>query len=219
VSAALIGVNWYTYIWAVQNGHVLDSSLGYFITPLFSVLLGRLVLGERPRAIQWVAVGVAALGVLWLGLRAGHVPWVGLVLASTFSAYGLAKKLTPLGALEGLAVETAMLFPLAIAALPLLAAQEVVVANEPSLRWLLIAAGPLTALPMLLFGAGARLIPLMTLGLLQYISPTLQLLVGVVILGEAFSVASLLGYLLIWSALAIYAVDGIARARTAPAAR
>ena len=215
LSAVLIGVNWYVYIWAVQNGHVLDASLGYFITPLFSVLLGRVVLGERPRAVQWAAIAIAACGVLWLGVRAGHVPWVGLVLASSFSGYGLVKKMTPLGALEGLALETALLFPVAVASLLVLAShgQNALVTGDPALRWFLVAAGPLTALPMLLFGAGARRIPLTTLGLLQYISPTIQLLVGVLILGEVFSASSLFGYLMIWSALGIYAVDGLVRTR------
>jgi chloramphenicol-sensitive protein RarD len=214
-SALLIGVNWYVYIWSVQNDHVLDASLGYFITPLISVLLGRVVLGERPRPIQWVALAIATVGVLWLALRAGHEPWISLVLAMTFGAYGLMKKTAPLGALEGLALETALLFPVAIIALVWLASQgqSALMTGGDTLRWLLVATGPLTALPLLLFAAGARRIPLATLGLLQYISPTLQLLIGVLVFGEAFGGASAIGYTLIWFALSIYAVEGIVRGR------
>lgn len=210
LSALLISVNWFVYIWSVSNGHVVDASLGYFITPLFSVLLGRVVLNERPRPLQWSAIGIAAIGVVWLAVQAGHVPWIGLALAASFSAYGLAKKTAPLAALEGLALETALLFPFAIAALLWLGAhgQNALATSEPTLRLLIVASGPLTALPLLLFGAGARRIPMATLGLLQYVSPTLQLLIGVLVFGEAFGSAALVGYLVIWSALVLYAGEG-----------
>ena len=220
LSALLIAVNWFVYIWSVSHGHVVDASLGYFITPLFSVLLGRVALDERPRPAQWAAVALAAVGVVWLALQAGHVPWIGLVLAASFSAYGLAKKTAPLAALEGLALETALLFPLALAALAWLAwsGHSAFADGDARTRALLVASGPLTALPLLLFAAGARRIPMATLGLLQYVSPTLQLVIGVVVFGEAFGRAALIGYVAIWAALALYAAEGFRHARRPAAA-
>jgi chloramphenicol-sensitive protein RarD len=215
VGAVLIGFNWFVYIWSVQNGHTVDASLGYFITPLVSVLLGRVVLGERPRPVQWTAIAVAAGGVLWLGFQAGHVPWIGLALAATFGSYGLSKKTAPLGALEGLALETALLFPFAVSALAWLPSQghSAMLDGSPRTQWLLLASGPLTALPLLLFAAGARRIPMTMLGLLQYIAPTLQLLIAVLVFHEAFGGRSLVGYAMIWMALLLYAAEGIWRAR------
>ena len=215
VSAVLIAINWFVYIWAAQHGHVVDASLGYFITPLFSVLLGRVVLGERPRPWQWVAVAIAGSGVVWLGVQAGHAPWIGLALATSFSGYGLAKKTAPLGAIEGLSFETALLFPFAVAALAWLSThgQNSFAAGDGTTRWLLAASGPLTAASLVLFAAGARRIPLATLGLLQYVSPTLQLAIGVLVFGEAFGRTALIGYALIWSALALYVVEGVMRSR------
>ncbi len=217
VSAVLIAVNWFVYIWSVQNGHVVDASLGYFMTPLVSVLLGRLVFGERPRPVQWTAIAIAVCGVLWLAVLAGRVPWIGLTLALTFGGYGLAKKTAPLGALEGLTLETALLFPLAVVSLSWLDAhgQDALSTGSVATRWLLIGSGPLTALPLLMFASGARRIPLTTLGLLQYITPTMQLLLGVMVFGEAFDGSSLAGYGLIWTALVLYAMEGAWRARTA----
>ena len=214
-SALLIGVNWFVYIWSVQNGHVVDASLGYFMTPLVSVLLGRIVLGERPRPVQWTAIAIAMAGVVWLGALAAHVPWIGLTLAVTFGGYGLSKKTAPLGALEGLTLETALLFPFALLALVWLGAHghDALVNGSTATRTLLVASGPLTALPLLLFAAGARRIPMTTLGLLQYITPTLQLLLGVVVFHEAFGSASAFGYGLIWTALVLYATESLWRAR------
>lgn len=217
ISAMLISLNWFVYIWAVNNDHVIDASLGYFITPLVNVLLGRFVLGERLRNAQWTAVALAAIGVAWLTWQTEHVPWIGLVLGASFGAYGLAKKTAPLGALEGLALETMLLFPFAIVALSWLASQgqSAFVAGPPATRWLLLAAGPVTALPLLLFAAGARRIPMATLGLLQYLAPTLQLLLGVWIYHEPFGEARVTGYVLIWTALALYALDGAWQSRRA----
>ena len=218
IAAVLVAVNWFVFIWATQNGHVVDASLGYFITPLVNVLLGRLVLDERPRPVQWTAIAIAAAGVLWLGIQTGHMPWIALALALSFGGYGLAKKMAPLGALEGLALETALLFPVAIAVLTWMASngQSALVTAEPSLRWLLIASGPLTALPLLLFAAGARRVPMTTLGLLQFIAPTLQLLLGVLVFGEAFGGPSWIGYGLIWAALGLYAGESLWRATRPP---
>ena len=180
LSALLLAVNWCTYIWAVQNAHVLDASLGYFILPLVSVALGYSFLNERPRSGQWVALAVAAAGVVWLTLQAGRVPWVALVLAGTFGFYGLLRKIGALGALEGLTLETLVLSPMAVGALAYWASQgqgAFLHADRGVLAWLLLA-GPLTAVPLLLFAGAARRVSMATMGILQYISPTLQLLVG-----------------------------------------
>ncbi len=209
VSALLLSVNWSVYVWAIQNAHVLDASLGYFILPLVNVAFGFAFLKERPRLGQWLAVALAAAGVLWLTLQAGRLPWVALLLAISFGIYGLLRKLAKLGALEGLTLETLMLSPMALGLLAWWAwhGQGALVQGDAvTIGWLLLA-GPLTAIPLLLFGAGARRIPLATLGILQYISPSLQLLLGVWLYGEAFEPARAIGFYLIWIALALYSVD------------
>jgi chloramphenicol-sensitive protein RarD len=210
-SALLLSSNWFIYIWAVNNGRVLDSSLGYFINPLFNVLLGFLVLRERLRPIQWISVALAAVGVLWLTWHGGQLPWVALALATTFGLYGLLRKTAALGALEGLALETMLLFPLALGYLIVLTLhhQNSFVGAPTSLQVLLAAAGPITAIPLLLFASGARRIPLSLLGLLQYIGPTLQLLLGVWLYHEPFGGMRLIGFALIWSALAVYSLEGV----------
>ena len=210
-SAFLLSLNWFVYIWAVNNGHVVDASLGYFINPLVNVLLGMLVLKEKLRRGQWLAIAIAASGVAWLTWQAGQVPWIALILASSFGAYGLLRKTAALAALEGLSFETLILFPLALTYLVWLGmhGQAVFLSTESdTTRWLLAAAGPTTAIPLLLFAAGARRIPMSVLGMLQYMSPTLQMLLGVWFFHEAFSSARLLGFILIWSALAIYMAEG-----------
>ena len=215
LSAVLVSINWLIYIWAVNAGHVVDASLGYFINPLVSVLIGALVLRERLRPVQWTAVGLAALGVAWLTWQAGQPPWIGLALAFSFAAYGLMRKLAPLGAVQGLAVETALLAPLALGYLTFLAVRgsnafvNSVGAGSPDLALLLLLAGPVTAVPLLLFAAGARRIPLSTLGLLQYVAPTLQLLLGVHLYGEPFEAGKQIGYAAIWIALAVFSIDGL----------
>lgn len=210
VSALLLSGNWLTYVWAVQNAHVLDASLGYFILPLVNVALGFIFLGERPRRGQWLAVGIASSGVLWLALQAGHVPWIALVLALTFGVYGLLRKIAVLGALEGLALETALLAPIALVYMGFNAWQGhgvFVQGNTTLLAWLLLA-GPLTAIPLLLFAAGARRIPMATLGILQYLSPTLLFLLSTLVFGEPMQSTRLLGFALIWAALLVYSVEG-----------
>jgi chloramphenicol-sensitive protein RarD len=210
LSAALLTCNWLTYVWAVQNHHVLDASLGYFILPLVNVAIGFFVLHERPRPWQWVAVAVAASGVLWLAIQAGHPPWIALVLALTFGAYGLLRKIGALGALEGLTLETLLLFPFAASVLVYLTLQgdsSLVAGHIDKLGWLMLG-GPLTAMPLLLFAAGARRITLTTMGILQYISPSLQFALGVWIFQEAFEPTRLVGFGLIWAALVIYSVEG-----------
>ena len=212
VSSLLLSGNWLLYIWAVNNGHVIDASLGYFINPLVNVMLGYLVLKERLRVGQWTAIGLAAVGVLWLTWQAGNVPWIALVLAASFGGYGLMRKTAALGALEGLSFETLILFPFAVGYLGWLTfngANSFVNTASDSTRWLLVAAGPITAIPLLLFASGARKIPLSVLGLLQYIGPSIQLSLGVFLFHEAFTSARLAGFVLIWSALALYAAEGL----------
>jgi len=210
LSALLLSANWSVYVWAVQNAHVLDASLGYFILPLVNVAMGFFFLHERPRPVQWLAVAVAASGVLWLTVQAGRLPWVALVLAVTFGTYGLLRKVAKLGALEGLTLET-LLLPMAVALLGWWTwhGQGALVQGDPvTLGWLLLA-GPLTAIPLLLFAAGARRIPLATLGLLQYISPSLQMLLGVWLYGEPFEPTRAIGFYLIWTALVMYSAEGL----------
>ncbi len=218
VSALLLSANWLTYVWAVNNGHVVDASLGYFILPLVSVALGFFFLRERPRPGQWLAVAVAAAGVLWLTVQAGRLPWIALVLALTFGFYGLLRKVAVLGALEGLALETVLLAPLAAIGLGVWAWQGqgvLVQGSSAALGWLVLA-GPITAIPLLLFAAGARRIPLATMGILQYLSPSLQFALGVWLFHEPFELSRLAGFMLIWAALLVYSLEGWwARARPA----
>lgn len=212
VSSLLLSGNWLLYIWAVNNGHVIDASLGYFINPLVNVMLGYLVLKERLRRVQWAAIGLAAAGVLWLTWQAGQMPWIALMLAASFGAYGLMRKTAALGALEGLSFETLILFPAALGYLAWLSmhGQNIFATTDAdSTRWLLVAAGPITAIPLLLFASGARKIPLSVLGLLQYIGPTMQMSLGIFFFQEAFSPARLVGFVLIWGALALYAAEGL----------
>ncbi len=206
VSALLLAANWTLYVWAVHQHRVVDASLGYFINPLVSVLLGVLVLRERLRPAQWVAVALAALGVAWLTWRAGQLPWIALVLAASFGLYGLMRKTAPLGALEGLTVETALLAPLAAGLLWWMGAGQGLVHSTVDWFWLALS-GPLTVLALVAFAAGARRLPLATLGLMQYVSPTLQLALGVWVFHEPFDGARLAGFALIWAALALYSLD------------
>ncbi len=220
LSALLLAANWLTYVWAVNNGHVVDASLGYFILPLVNVALGYALLHERPRAGQWLAVAVAATGVLWLTVQAGRLPWIALVLALSFGFYGLLRKVAVLGALEGLTLETVLLAPLTLAVLGAWAWQgqgALVQGDSATLGWLALA-GPVTAVPLLLFAAGARRIPLATMGILQYISPSLQFALGVWLFHEAFDPARLAGFVLIWAALLVYTLEGwCVRRRAQPA--
>jgi len=213
-SAVLLSVNWLIYIWAVNNNHVIEASLGYFINPLVNISLGYLLLKERLRPAQWMAIAVAALGVAWLTWQAGTVPWIALALAVSFGGYGLLRKTAALGALEGLSFETMVLFPVAAAYVVWLTVhgQNAFINTEStSTQLLLMAAGPITAIPLLLFASGARQIPLSVLGLLQYLSPTLQFLLGVWLFHEPFTPDRLVGFALIWAALALFAAEGLLR--------
>jgi chloramphenicol-sensitive protein RarD len=219
-STTAIAVNWLVYIWAVQNGHVLDSSLGYFINPLVNVLFGVLLLRERLDRTVRVAFAIAALGVVWLAVRGGHVPWIALALATSFGSYGLLRKLAPVGALVGLTIETALLTPLAGGYLVWAAAggRAAIFSGSVALDALLLLAGPVTAIPLLFFAGAARRLPLSTLGFLQYLSPTLQFLLAVLAYREPLDAPRLVAFALIWTALAIFAVHTGRRARRAVSA-
>jgi chloramphenicol-sensitive protein RarD len=218
-SALLLSTNWGIYIWAVNAGHIVEASLGYFVNPLINVLFGLAFLGERLRRVQWLAVAIAACGVLWLTWETGHPPWISLALAFSFAGYGLLRKTGQLGALEGLTLETVLLFPVAVLYLFFVSSSGGSGFGTASLgvKALLALAGPITAVPLLLFAAGARRIPLSMLGLIQYVTPSLQLLIGVLIYREPFGEAQLIGYGAIWIALAVYSLDGLWRARFARA--
>jgi chloramphenicol-sensitive protein RarD len=217
LSALLLSANWLLYVYAVHSGQVVEASLGYFINPIVNVLLGVAVLRERLNRVQWAAVALAAAGVLWLTLHSGGLPWIALVLAVTFGLYGLMRKTAALGALEGLALETMLLAPIVVPALAwwTFSGHGAMARGDLVLdAWLLIG-GPLTALPLLLFAAGARRLPLATVGLIQYVSPTITLLLGVYVFGEDFDRQRLIGFGFIWSALALYSLDGWRRSRAA----
>ena len=222
VSALLLAANWLSYVWAVNNGHVLDASLGYFILPLINVALGFIFLHERPRKAQWVAFALAATGVLWMAVQSGHVPWLALLIAMTFGFYGLMRKTATLGALEGMSLETMLLAPLAVVAL-LWAGPSGPGSQWPAHdahTWLFfLLSGPVTAIPLLLFAAGARRVPLSTMGFLQYITPSILALMGVFLYGETFAGPRAVGFVFIWVALALYTAEGLWAGRRAAAAR
>ncbi len=210
ISSVLLGGNWLMYVYGVQAGYIVETSLGYFISPLVSVLFGVVILRERLRPAQWVAVVLAALGVIYLTINYGYIPWIALVLAVTFGLYGLVKKTSPLGSFYGLSLETGVLFIPCLAYLVFVGSQGTgVFGHSDGLTTiLLVLTGPVTAVPLLLFGAAARKINLTTLGLLQYIAPTMQFLTGVWIYHEPFTLSNLVGFCAIWCALAILWVEG-----------
>jgi chloramphenicol-sensitive protein RarD len=215
VSAALVSVNWLIYVWAVTHGHTVEASLGYFINPLLNVVLGVLILHERLSRAQWLAVALAASGVLYLTIASARPPWIALALAVSFGTYGLMRKLVRVESVPGLATETLLLAPFALALLGWFEAQGTGAFGhaDATINALLIGSGLATALPLALFAYGARLIPYSTVGIVQYIGPTLQFLIGVFVFHEAFTRELAVGFVLIWAGLAIYAVDGAWRAR------
>lgn len=216
VAAVLIGINWLTYVWAVNAGFLVEISLGYFINPLLSVALGVVFFREKLRSWQWVAVGLAAAGVLYLTFVYGALPWIGLTLALSFGFYGLIKKTAPLGSLYGLTMETGILFLPVLGYLVVSAAQgqgAFLHAGAMS-DLLLIGAGPVTTIPLLLFASAAQRIPLSLIGILQYIAPTLQFLLGVLVYGEPFPHTRLVGFAVVWTALVIFAVESAVARRS-----
>jgi chloramphenicol-sensitive protein RarD len=218
-SSLLISVNWLLYIWAVNNGHVVESSLGYFINPLVNVLLGVMVLGERLNRTQWTAVALAGLGVLWLAWQSGAPPWIALTLAFSFSGYGLIRKLVKVESVPGLGVESGLLFLPAAAFLVWSAFNGTAHfgAGDRYRDALLLAGGAVTALPLIWFAYGARQIAYSLVGILQFAAPTLQFLTGVLVFREPFTAIQAVGFSCIWAALVIYAADGLIRARLKPA--
>jgi chloramphenicol-sensitive protein RarD len=221
LTACLLSVNWGLYIWAVQTNQVVDASLGYFINPLVNVVLGVLFLHEHLRPSHWTAVGLAGLGVFYLALQTGGLPWIALVLAFSFAFYGLLRKTAPLNSLEGLAVETALLMPFALGFILYLesSGSGSFLHGGVWTALLLILAGPVTALPLLFFAAGARRIPYSQLAFILYLSPTLQFVLGAFLFHEPVSPEKLTGFGLVWLATALYiAVEcRRARCRIAPA--
>ena len=215
LAAGLLSANWLTYIWAVNAGFVVETSLGYFINPLMNVILGVIILRERLRPAQWVPIGLVAAGVIYLTILYGTLPWIALALALTFASYGLVKKLAPLGALHSLTLETGLLFVPALGYLLWMGqtGEGAFIRQGPTITILLAMAGVITAVPLLLFGAAARRVPLSTLGILQFIAPTCQFLLGVFVYGEAFTLARLAGFVCIWLALLLYITEGLVTQR------
>ncbi|MBL9186026.1 MAG: EamA family transporter RarD [Opitutaceae bacterium] len=215
LSASLLTANWLVYVWGVNTGHVIECSLGYFLVPLFNVALGRFVLHEHLRRLQWLAIATAAAGVLLMILQLGRPPWLALALAATWSAYGLLRKQSALGSLAGLTVETLLLAPLAGA---FLLWQHHTGAGalgrvDGVTHVLVLSSGVITAIPLLLFAYGARRIRLTTMGLLQYLAPSVQLALGVWVFREPFSADRAGGFALIWAGLALYTFDNLRGSR------
>jgi chloramphenicol-sensitive protein RarD len=220
LTAVLVSINWLAFVWGVNHERTVEVSLGYYINPLFNVLLGIMVLSERLNRTQWIAVALAAIGVTHLTIEAGHLPWIALTLAFSFSLYGFIRKTANVEALPGLAIEMTMLAPLAIGFLIWCeaAGTGAFMHSAPWIEVLLILSGVVTALPLYLFAFGARRIPYSTMGILQFIGPSLQLACAVFVFGEPFDQGRLLGFVLIWAALAVYAGDGLWRSRAAASA-
>jgi chloramphenicol-sensitive protein RarD len=218
VAAILIGINWLTYVWAVNAGHIIEASLGYFINPLVSVLLGVLFLRERLRPIQWLPFGLASIGVIYLTVTIGYLPWIALTLALSFGIYGLVKKTAPLGSLQGLTLETGILFIPALGYLIFCSWQGTgaFLNSSMTISLLLIGAGVVTTVPLLLFTLAARRIPLTMIGLMQYITPTMQFLLGVLVFKEPFSHTQLISFGIVWLALIIFWVENFLARRTVP---
>jgi len=219
-TAVLIAVNWLVYIWAVLNGHVLEGSLGYYLNPLVNVLLGVFILKERLSIGQKCAVGLAAAGVAVLALGAGSGLWISLTLAFSFATYGFLRKVAPVDSLEGLSIETALLAPIALGWVLWLSAQgQGGLEIDTRTTLLLVLAGAITAIPLLLFTAAAKRLPYSTLGFLQYIAPSLQFLLAVLVFGEKLTTAHIVCFGAIWTALAIFTFEGVRKGRAAAKAR
>jgi chloramphenicol-sensitive protein RarD len=210
LASLLIGVNWLTYIWAVNSGHVVEASLGYFINPLLSVLMGVLFFRERLRLWQWVSIGLAMAGVLYLTFAFGVLPWIALTLAFSFALYGLVKKVAPLSSLHGLLLETTLLLAPAIAYLVFedRGGNGAFLHSSLWIDMLLIVGGLITTIPLLLFASAARRIPLTVIGILQFIAPTLQFILGIALYREPFSRHQFWGYSIVWIALTLFCVEG-----------
>jgi chloramphenicol-sensitive protein RarD len=218
-AALLIGVNWLTYVWAINAGFIIETSLGYFINPLLSVMLGVIFFREKLRPLQWIPILLAAAGVLYLTLSYGSLPWIALTLAVTWGFYGLVKKAAPLGSLYGVALETGILFLPAVGFLIFadLTGTGVFTHSEKPIDLLLAGAGVVTTIPLLMFATAAQRISLSMIGILQYISPTMQFLIGFLVYHEPFSQAQLTGFGIVWLALILFWLENNhARRKPAP---
>jgi len=215
IAGILLTVNWLVYVWGVNAGFIVETSLGYFINPLLSVLLGVLFLHERLRPAQWIPVILATLGVTYLTVAYGRLPWIALSLAFSFGFYGFVKKLAPLGSLYGLTLETGIVFPIALIYLAVVGsnATGAFLQKGAGIDLLLIGAGVVTTIPLLMFASAARQIPLTVVGLLQYIAPTMQFLIGVFLYKEPFDRAHLIGFGIVWIALIIFWVENFTAKR------
>ena len=209
-AAVLISVNWFVYVWAITHGFIVEASLGYFINPLLSVLLGVVIFRERLRPLQWLSIAMAAAAVAYLTATLGSPPWIALVLAVTFGLYGVVKKSAPLNSLFGLTVETGILFLPAVAYLTFCEVTgSGMFLHRPMLEnVLMVGGGVITAIPLLLFAGAATRVPLTTMGLLQYMTPTMQFLIGVIIYREPLPPARLIGFGLVWTALLVFWLEG-----------
>ena len=215
IASLVIGCNWFLFIWAVNHNHVVETSLGYFINPLVSVAMGVVAFGERLRRLQWAAIAIAASGVLWLTFEYGRPPWISIALALSFGTYGLAKKKANVGAVQSLAVETMVLAPVALGYLVMLQANgDAQFGQNGALHTaMLIGTGVVTALPLLCFGAAATRIPLSMIGMLQYLTPTLQFLIGVLLYEEPMTPARWVGFVIVWAACAVFTVESLGHRR------
>jgi len=211
IASLLLSVNWLVYVWGVNNGFIVETSLGYFINPLLSVLLGVIFLKERLRPAQWFPIGLAAFGVIYLTWAYGSLPWIALALAFSFGFYGLAKKVSPLGSLYGLTLETGLVFIPALAYLIFVgnAGQGSFGHTGIGTDLLLIGAGAVTTIPLLMFASAAKRIPLTMVGIMQYIAPTIQFLLGIFIFKEVFTTTKLIGFSMVWIALILFWVEGV----------
>jgi chloramphenicol-sensitive protein RarD len=211
VSGLLLSANWLIYVWGVNAGHIVEASLGYFINPLFSVLLGVIFLRERLRPSQWIPIGLAALGVIYLTWTYGSLPWIALSLAFTFGFYGLVKKTAPLGSLYGLTLETGLVFLPALGYLIFAegTGQGAFGHSGSVSALLMVGSGVVTIIPLLMFASAARRIPLTMIGIMQYVAPTLQFLIGVLIYKEPFASAQMIGFSMVWIALIVFWMEGV----------
>ncbi|MGB9673777.1 MAG: EamA family transporter RarD [Anaerolineales bacterium] len=220
LAGSLLAINWGVYVWGVNNGHIVETSLGYFINPLLNVVLGVLILRERLHWSKWIPVGLATLGVLYLTLESRALPWIGLVLAFSFGLYGLVKKIAPLNSLQGLTLETMTIFLPALVYLVVMNAlgSGMIFHTTWTVNLLLMFTGVITVVPLLMFGNAVRMIPLWALGFLQYVTPTCQFLLGVFIFHEPFSTHRLIGFAMIWAALALFSIQELLARRQMVAA-
>ena len=211
LGATLLTINWLVYVWGVNTGHVIETSLGYFLVPLINVAAGRFVLHEHLRRLQWFAIALAATGVTWMIVQLGRPPWIALALGGTWGSYSLLRKKSPLAAVTGLTLETLLLAPVALGFLIWSHRSGGGALGHADLhvQLLIVSSGVVTAIPLLLFAYGARRIRLSTLGLLQYLAPTVQLLLGIFIFHEPFSRTRMLSFGFIWAALAVYTIDSL----------